>query len=467
MGVPQIDLSKIHPQLIENFYALATTYSAWDLKRMAREKRYSLVTCLLVESYKTFLDHTITLNDKMLAEKERRSRHKFNKKLKLARRQARDAEKIMLSTLKEMYGQAQYAQILLTDFISKLNNDAIQQAMIRCQSFHEYEEGGELQELARRYGNLRKYTPQLFQLDFKAAPGSEKLLEAIEILRRLNKGTLKSVPLDAPCMFVPASWKHALKNPDGSIRQRTWELALYYAVKKALNSSDLYFPYSRHHRNFWETIYGDNLWQEEKLKAYTQLKLPTEFDKILEKLNEEFEQSIQLAKKNIDKESFAYVGKNGELKLRKDDALPIPESTEKLRQQIKSRLPIIRIEKLLEEVEEEIRFSQCFVPLPGIDLKSNTPNYLLNASLVAHATNIGIYGMANSTERITVDELSNASRRLIYEDSLKSGNTFLLNHYYKHQLSRVYGDGRRSSSDAKRYGIRASSLLASYYPRYY
>lgn len=464
--VPYIDLSGIHPDLIENFYTLATAYNAWDLKRMSPEKRYSLVICLLVESYKTFLDHTMALNDKMLAEKERRSRHKFNKKLKLSRRQAREAEKVMMAALKEMY-EAKYQQILLTEFIAQLNNDAIQQAMLRCQTFHEYEEGGELQELARRYANLRKYTPRLFQLDFKAAPGSEGLLKAIEILRGLNNGSLKSIPLDAPCSFVPANWKHALKHPDGSIRQRTWELALYYAVKRAINSTDLYFPHSRHHRNFWEALYGDEVWQAQKSQAYADLKLPTAFDVLLEKLKVELEQNVQLAKKNLDKDSFAYIGKKGELRLRRDDALDIPESVEKLRQLIGSRLPIIRIEKLLEEIEEELGFSQCFVPLPGITLKSNTPNYLLNAALVAHATNIGIYGMANSTERITADELSNASRRLIYEGSLKAGNTFLLNHYYKHPLSHVYGDGRRASSDAKRYGIRARSLLASYYPRYY
>lgn len=88
---------------------------------MSQEKCYSLLICLLVESYKTFLDHTMALNDKILAEKERRSRHKFNKKLKLSRRQAREAEKIMMAALKEMY-EPKYQQILLTDFIAQLNN---------------------------------------------------------------------------------------------------------------------------------------------------------------------------------------------------------------------------------------------------------------------------------------------------------------------------------------------------------
>jgi len=31
----------------------------------------------------------------------------------------------------------------------------------------------------------------------------------------------------------------------------------------------------------------------------------------------------------------------------------------------------------------------------------------------------------------------------------------------------MHGTGTLSSSDAQRFGIRASSLLASYYPRYY
>ena len=43
----------------------------------------------------------------------------------------------------------------------------------------------------------------------------------------------------------------------------------------------------------------------------------------------------------------------------------------------------------------------------------------------------------------------------------------IVNRHHALPLSAVHGTGTLSSSDAQRFGIRASSLLASYYPRYY
>lgn len=242
---------------------------------------------------------------------------------------------------------------------------------------------------------------------------------------------------------------------------------MYYAVKHALTTGDLYFPQSRHYRNFWETIYGEQSWKEEKLNSYVKLKLPNQCDEILNKLEVEFEQAIQFAKKNISKDSFAYVNKDGELKLRRDDALIIPDTTNKLRQQIEARLPVIRIEKLLEEVELTTRFSTCFVPPSGFTAKTNLSPYLLHAALLSQATNMGIYGMHHSAEGISLDELRHTVRWLIHKETLNAGNANLIDAHCKIPLTRVYGDGSRSSSDAQRCGIRVSSLLASYYPRYF
>ena len=42
-----------------------------------------------------------------------------------------------------------------------------------------------------------------------------------------------------------------------------------------------------------------------------------------------------------------------------------------------------------------------------------------------------------------------------------------MNQHHQLPLSAVHGKGKLSSSDAQRFKIRADSLLASYYPRYF
>lgn len=55
----------------------------------------------------------------------------------------------------------------------------------------------------------------------------------------------------------------------------------------------------------------------------------------------------------------------------------------------------------------------------------------------------------------------------VREETLTAASAEIVNHPHVLPLSAVHGHGTLSSSDAQRFGIRVSSLLASYYPRYY
>jgi TnpA family transposase len=53
------------------------------------------------------------------------------------------------------------------------------------------------------------------------------------------------------------------------------------------------------------------------------------------------------------------------------------------------------------------------------------------------------------------------------EDTLNAANTILVNYHHRLSLSSVWGSGSVSSSDGQRFGLQASSLLGSLYPRYF
>ena len=53
------------------------------------------------------------------------------------------------------------------------------------------------------------------------------------------------------------------------------------------------------------------------------------------------------------------------------------------------------------------------------------------------------------------------------DETLKAANTILVNYHHGLPLSRVWGDGGRSSSDGQRFMVQRDSLLGSVYPRYF
>jgi TnpA family transposase len=63
--------------------------------------------------------------------------------------------------------------------------------------------------------------------------------------------------------------------------------------------------------------------------------------------------------------------------------------------------------------------------------------------------------------------LQDTSRWFLREATLKTANTVLVNHHHELALSRVWGDGSRSSSDGQRFAVERDSLLGAFYPRYF
>src|SRR5882724_5981244 len=91
----------------------------------------------------------------------------------------------------------------------------------------------------------------------------------------------------------------------------------------------------------------------------------------------------------------------------------------------------------------------------------------LMAALVAHGTNLGIWAMANSTEGLTVRMLQHVSRTCLRDETIRRANAVLVNYHRSLAISRCWGEGQSASSDGQRFGVRESSLLASFYPRYF
>ena len=57
---------------------------------------------------------------------------------------------------------------------------------------------------------LKRYLPDFLDLPFEAEPGSESLLAAVELARRVHVRRRKGIPADAPMGFVPAGWRKTL-----------------------------------------------------------------------------------------------------------------------------------------------------------------------------------------------------------------------------------------------------------------
>jgi TnpA family transposase len=294
-------------------------------------------------------------------------------------------------------------------------------------------------------------------------------LHGLACVRHLDAGTLKTLSRFAPMAFVPRKFWPALSNPDGTIDRRTWELGLAVAVRDGLRSGDVYLPESRRHVSFTNLVYDPVRWHHERDDAYTELHLPQDPNDFCTRLQHEFDTVAQQAERGLARNDVATI-RSGRLHLKKREALEVPPRIKHLRRTIEGALPRVRIEDLLTQVDTWCDFTRVFRQAGAGERIPRMANFFptLLATLIAHGTNLGLAMMANSVdEGITPENLQEMSQWCLQEDILQAANALLVNFHHQLPLSTVWGDGTVSSSDGQRFGLQASSLLGSLYPRYF
>ena len=118
---------------------------------------------------------------------------------------------------------------------------------------------------------------------------------------------------------------------------------------------------SKQHVSFWDLTLSDTRWQEVKTSACDDLQQPQKAE-AKGVLAQQFHAASDLAKMRFACDDFAEIV-DGKLKLKRYDKIVLPPSVTTLQKVINSRLPLIRIEQLLMEVDHLTGFSRHFTPV--------------------------------------------------------------------------------------------------------
>jgi len=463
IGVAAIRIAGCSVALILQFARYARREDVWHLRRMPEAKRHAMVACFLIEALKTTLDHVVEMNDQFLLGMCRRSKNSFERKQQEYRQRARQGRQQLLRGMQIVVDGDQRPVRMYRHLYAQIPKPELCAAMADCRESDRLAVHGYADELNARVSHLKRYQPRFFGLPFEAQPGSESMLTALNVARRLDSGDLKTLPKDAPRGFVASNLRTPLGNAQGSSKQCTWEIALGLAVRDKLRSGDLYLSESRKHGQFWNLVYEDTRWSGEREQGYARLSLPSEAQPVLQHLELELDRVAGQARDGLSANPFASVH-NGHLKFKRPDALEIPDGTKQLRHVFESSLQKVRIEHLLWQVDVWCHFTEAL----RSSKKDASPNKnVLLAALIAHGTNLGIAAMGHSAEGITVEMLRYASQWFLNEETLKAANKILDDYHHRLPLASVWGTGHRSSSDGQRFAVRQSSLLGSFYPRYF
>lgn len=447
----------------EKLNKLVEHYDRSAIRRIKPDsKRYTMLACHLHEVTKLAIDGIIDANDKLLGEVERRINRDFDEYYHKLKNRAKISRVLALQTLKDLLHHKQRDSTTLKQFCDKVGDETLGKIISDCEELENFDYSGKAELARRRYSYLHEYMELFLNFDFRASQGSENLLNHINILLRNRKlGIFAEKPAED---FIETPWKQGLHDNTGKLDKRSWELGLFFAVRKALKSGNLYLPQSKNHREFWAPLCSKTDWSTNKSANYEELKLPQSPKLIINCLQKEFLEHFNKATTSFGADSFAEF-KNDKLKIHTDEPLPVSKSLQELQNLVDIHSTPIRIEKLLTELQRKTNYLKALKPIEGFNPQIPLQLPILNAAITAHATNLGLYGISKSTKGISIDKLRHVSNWYVTTDNLKEANQILINAQQKYWLTSILGKGERSGSDSQRFAINKKSIIGSIYPR--
>ena len=196
---------------------------------------------------------------------------------------------------------------------------------------------------------------------------------------------------------MPAAWRPFLIE-NGKVDRRIWEISLAFAVRDALRAGNLFLAESRDHVSFWNLIYDERQLAGEPGRGLSPARSADRSAGLSRQASPPRSTRPRAPPAaGLPRNRFATV-QDGRLKLKQPDALPVPRAVRELRDTIKASLPRVRIEDLLQDVDEWCGFTRAFQPLGGYEPRGGDPHRPLLATLIAHGTNLGLAAMSQSVD---------------------------------------------------------------------
>jgi hypothetical protein len=216
------------------------------LQRMSSERRFRLMA-FLAQAAEDVTDDVIDLFDRALANSYARARRELdefrrsiarstNEKVVLFRAMGRVVLDASISDAE--LRTAIYRQVLSEEDLAAAVDDADRIMRPLDDDYFDL--------LADRHSDLRQFAPSLLSaFKFRSSDVDGELVEAIELVCRLNASGHRKVPEDAPVSFVPARWRSYVIDHDGRIDRRFYELCVLWELRAALRAGDVWVEGSR------------------------------------------------------------------------------------------------------------------------------------------------------------------------------------------------------------------------------
>jgi hypothetical protein len=246
-GVDQWNLAHLNPNRVKWLAQIGWKSTNQYVQRMAPERRYPVLLAFLQQALLHHTDVAVELFDQGVWGGYSEAKHELeefrttiarsiNEKLQLFR----ELGGVLLDT------EIEDPDVRAVSF-ARVPKDVLRTAIEETQGLIRPRPDDAIDFFGKRYSYLRQFVPSFLQtLPFRAQGPDDTVLRAVEVIRALDRvPTRRPVPKDAPMAFVTEAWRPYIREPDGEMSRRYYELCTLWHLRSALRSGRVWVEHSR------------------------------------------------------------------------------------------------------------------------------------------------------------------------------------------------------------------------------
>ncbi|MCX7121650.1 MAG: Tn3 family transposase [Gammaproteobacteria bacterium] len=476
--LPKLKLTK---QNIQYYASLTEHYPVSDLKKLSEIKQAIYILCFVHNRHEKINDNlTISFSHYI---------QKFKDEAGLNAR-----EKIFTDKL-EINNDTKNAALVLRFFDDENISDKESFGRIRKRA-HKHVKKGKFKtisdyligilfdyqeikwnEIAQLKGKITKNIRPIFKaLEFSGSDSQKNLLSAITFLKNYflsSPADKKKLAINVPTSCIPKCWQKPSKESETNespVDMAKYEFMLYRLISDKIETGEIYIENSVSFKSISSHLVSDEKWRDkaEFLKQLGNKKLMMSADQMLDDLEKELEQLIQDVNKRIENAE----NKNIKIKKSGDEitfTLPYPDTIDKENHPIFKQIPQISIANVLKFAQKDCDFMSAFTHIKPYDAKDTIDHTAMMACIIANATNLGIYKMAESSD-LGYQRMQSQMKNFMRLETLIDANDAVINAIADLPIFKywnIHDNLMHGSVDGQKFETRLHSFIARYSSKYF
>lgn len=467
-GVLSVDMSWLNNNFQRSLARYARQCSTYRMKRLKKERRYTVLICFLCQLYQDTFDAAVQMHDKLMNKMYNKADKEIDDYMKERRKHIRSS----LFHYREILGvlldeDIQQEQIRKTIFTA-IDEDALKAEMDAMEDILGNQYSDSFKRVIARHSYMRQFSPALtkhitFQFDTQDKTSGD-LIEAIELLNRMNEEGKHKLPENAPTGFIPKKMRPFVFQDNKPLKP-AWECALLTVLRDQIKSGNISVPNSKRFASLDTFFIPETEWASRRETFFMRAGLPVNPDEVpaylTQRLNQAYDRFLECLPNN------EYAGLNEEgWQISSDPTEKLDYGTDKilnpLKEWIGQHIRTIKLPELLIEVDNDLQFSRFFMAVTDQEHPEAQHVCEILATVMAHASEIGPYTMAQLTEGITYNRMKHITDWHMHEETQRGALAKIVNAISQLDITKAWGDGTTSSSDGQRFSLRRKVLHKSY-----